>query len=158
MEPVIKDNPNPITLANDPIEALKEIASYLTSINYSKQHEVIEKDDDGESYLVGYVQMPEYLQGCVEIVAECERISQNPINTTDYMKILAAHSWALIPVDINHGDDASMMWVVVGYFMGNKPARVIGECWDEDKPHLAIDDALETIKDGAYAYKYEFKG
>ncbi len=55
MKPVIKDNPNPITLADKPTEALKEIASYLSSINYSKQHEVIEKDDDGESYLVGYV-------------------------------------------------------------------------------------------------------
>lgn len=77
--------------------------------------------------------------------------------TTDYMTILAAHAWALIPVSISHGDDASMMWVVVGFFMGDKPERVIGECWDEDQPHLAIEDALETIKDGSYAYKYEYK-
>ena len=75
----------------------------------------------------------------------------------DYTKLLAAHSWALIPVNISHGDDASMMWVVVGFFMGNKPQRVIGECWDEDNPHLAIEDALKTIENDAYAYKYEYE-
>jgi hypothetical protein len=78
-------------------------------------------------------------------------------NSNDYLRILAAQGWALIPVSVSHGDDASMMWVVVGYFMGNMPERVIGECWDEDNPHLAIDDALNTIKGNSYAYKYEYK-
>ncbi|HIF9337727.1 hypothetical protein [Photobacterium damselae] len=77
--------------------------------------------------------------------------------SVDYMNILAAHGWALIPLNCWHGDDASIMWVVVGYFMGEKPERVIGECWDEDRPHLAIDDALKTIESGAYSYKYEYK-
>ncbi|EKO3439439.1 hypothetical protein NTE19_003331 [Vibrio fluvialis] len=73
MKPVIEHNPNPIKLSNDPIKALTEIAGYLSAINYAKQHEVIE-NDDGEPHLAGYVQTPEYLQGCADIVAECKRI------------------------------------------------------------------------------------
>ncbi|MCY9870469.1 hypothetical protein [Vibrio barjaei] len=80
-----------------------------------------------------------------------------PLLTTDYIQVLADQTWALIPVNLPDWDDASYMWVVVGYFQGDKPQRVIGECWDEDKPHLAIDDALNTIKESPYDYKYEYK-
>lgn len=83
MKPVIEENPLPIKLSDDPIKALDEIADYLKAINYSKDREVVE-DDDGEPFLVGYAQTPEYLQGCVDIFHECRRIvAQEKAKGTD---------------------------------------------------------------------------
>lgn len=73
MKPVIEDNPRPITLSDDPIKALEEIASYLSAVNYSMDRKVVE-EDGGEPFIVGFIQTPEYLQGCVDIVLECRRI------------------------------------------------------------------------------------
>lgn len=73
MKPVTSESKDPIKLNDDPLKALGEVSGYLSSINYGKQHEVIESDD-GTPYVVGYWQTPEYLQGIVEIHQECKRI------------------------------------------------------------------------------------
>lgn len=65
---IIKDDA-PMTLCDEPKAALKEIAGYLRCVS-TKGREI--KDGDGE--LLGYWQTPEYLQGCLDIAAECERI------------------------------------------------------------------------------------
>ena len=83
MKPVIEENAQPIKLSDDPIKALEEIADYLKAINYSKEREVVE-DDEGEPFIVGFIQTPEYLQGCVDIVHECRRIvAQEKAKGTD---------------------------------------------------------------------------
>ena len=65
---IIKDD-NPMTLSDAPQKALKEIAGYLRCVS-TREREV--KSEDGE--LLGYYQTPEYLQGCLDIADECERI------------------------------------------------------------------------------------
>ncbi|ARN69164.1 hypothetical protein FORC36_4647 (plasmid) [Vibrio vulnificus] len=75
-----------LVLSDDPKKALKEIASYLRSVNTSPDRVVTETYDcecgepqrcdcEKESEIVGYWQTPEYLEGLMEMADECERIS-----------------------------------------------------------------------------------
>ena len=74
----ICDDPNPITLENDPIKALKEIAGYLRCLSTrGREH----RSPDGE--LEGYWQTPEFLQGCLDIANECERICTGQADLVD---------------------------------------------------------------------------
>lgn len=71
---------------------------------------------------------------------------------------LANNCWSLICRDLSNGEDSSVGWCVVGYFMAKPYERVIGECFDEDKPERAIKDALDTVKNDSYAYLYSYDG
>ena len=61
---------DPMTLEDDPLKALHEIAGYLRCISFHPSRKTF--GCDGE--LSGYSQTEEYLQGCLEIADECERI------------------------------------------------------------------------------------
>lgn len=78
MSKIICDDPNPMTLESDPFKALKEITGYLRCIS-TEGREV--NTPDGE--LKGYWQTPEYLQGCLNIANECERIRNGKSDIID---------------------------------------------------------------------------
>jgi hypothetical protein len=90
MSHVICEDPNPMTLENDPIKALKEIAGYLRCVS-TNGREV--KTVDGK--LEGYWQTPEFLQGCLDIAKECERI-RNDHN--DMIECVVSHALSDIKV------------------------------------------------------------
>ncbi len=68
-----------IKLSDDPKVALEEIGAYLRSISMNMERAVTEKEENGDSYVVGYYQTTEYLVGCLEIAEECERISKKTV-------------------------------------------------------------------------------
>jgi len=59
-----------MTLCDNPIDAMQEIASYLRCVNCQPQRKALDRYGD----LAGFWQTPEYLDGCLEIADECERI------------------------------------------------------------------------------------
>jgi hypothetical protein len=75
-----------ITLSNNPVEALHEIASYLRTVRMDKRNAVGEFEKDGNSrdmvaplqpdhpQLIGYFQLTGWLQGLIDIADECERV------------------------------------------------------------------------------------
>ena len=78
---------------------------------------------------------------------------------TDYFNILDNNAWSLIcSNDDTGGDDASVLWLVVGAFMSNPKLRVIGQSSEMEGPKAAIDNALKTIDGRPCNYLYEFKG
>jgi hypothetical protein len=71
----------------------------------------------------------------------------------DLFEVLSNCCWSLICVGC---DDESYMWVVVGDYMAKPHKRVLGFTYEEDKPELAIVDALKTTKDDHYNYLCEY--
>lgn len=64
----------PMTLdTNDPVEALRQIASYLRCLEMKSGRKVTTEDG---TEILGYWQQTEYLQGLLEIADECDRIRQ----------------------------------------------------------------------------------
>lgn len=61
---------DPMTLQDDPFEALHEIASYLGSLSKSSDRAVRPNGEEIE----GYWQTDEWLSGLEEIASECARI------------------------------------------------------------------------------------
>ena len=78
------------------------------------------------------------------------------MNSIDYLGILSSNGWSLICEEVRHDDDSSIMWIVVSYHMRKPYKTVVGECWEEDKPWLAMDDAINTIKYDPHIYKYQY--
>jgi hypothetical protein len=74
----ICDDQNPIKLESDPIKALKEITGYLRCVS-TRGREV----NTLEGELEGYWQTPEFLQGCLDIANECERIRNGQTDMID---------------------------------------------------------------------------
>lgn len=68
-------NYTPITLPDDPIEALKEIGGYLATLRMDEERTVSDPDDKENPF--GYWQTPEWLNGLHEIRQECRRIVQS---------------------------------------------------------------------------------
>jgi len=75
----------------------------------------------------------------------------------DLARIIEAQCWSVICESYSHGDDSSIGWVVVGYFMSAPFERVIGRANEGGGPSGAVKDALVTIDDDAYAYQCEYK-
>lgn len=75
-----------IALPDDPMEALREIAGYLRTVDMTMGRAVAEFEHDGDTVtrlacvahndprLLGYWQMREWLEGLIEIVEEIDRI------------------------------------------------------------------------------------
>lgn len=64
----------PMTLdTEDPVEALRQIASYLRCVDMKSGRKIMTED---KSEILGYWQQTEYLQGLLEIADECDRIRQ----------------------------------------------------------------------------------
>lgn len=65
---------DPMTLdTDDPVEALRQIASYLRCLEMKPGRKVTTEDG---TEILGYWQQTEYLQGLLEIADECDRIRQ----------------------------------------------------------------------------------
>ena len=71
-------------------------------------------------------------------------------------EIIDAQCWSVICESYSHGDDSSIGWVVVGYFMSAPFERVIGRSDESGGSKAAVLDALKTIKYDSYAYQHEY--
>ena len=65
----ICEDHDPMTLPDEPGEAMRDAASYLRCVS-THGREV----RDSEGNLLGYWQTPEYLQGCLDVAAELDRV------------------------------------------------------------------------------------
>lgn len=75
----------------------------------------------------------------------------------DIANILEGNCWSAICESYSHGDDSSIGWVIVGYFMAAPFERVIGRSDEVGGLTGAIKDALETIDGDSYAYQHAYE-
>lgn len=66
----ICEDPDPMVLPDEPDESMREAASYLRCVS-THGREV----RDSEGNLLGYWQTPEYLQGCLDVADELDRVA-----------------------------------------------------------------------------------
>ena len=78
-------------------------------------------------------------------------------NNVDYLDVLEGNCWSLICESYSNGDDASMEWLVIGYYMAHPFERVLGHASEEQGPKAAINIALETTKDSQYDYIFPYE-
>lgn len=75
-----------MTLPDEPLEALSQIAGYLRTVNMRRGDAICEVERDGQSRLsigtssledpsiIGHWQCKEWLEGLLELADECDRI------------------------------------------------------------------------------------
>ena len=71
-------------------------------------------------------------------------------------EILENCCWSVICESYSNGDDSSIEWLVVGYYMSKPHQRVLGHAGECGGVESAIKMAIETTKENQYNYLYEY--
>ena len=74
----------------------------------------------------------------------------------DAVQILESNCWSVVCSSCSHGDDSSVVWLVIGHYMAAPCNRVLGTASEEDGIMGAVVDAMKTTKNSAYDYQCEY--
>ena len=74
----------------------------------------------------------------------------------DVALIMQANFWSVICESVDHGDDSSVNWLVVGYWMAKPFCRVVGMADEHQGVIGAVNNAIELTKLDSEHYLYEY--